>query len=278
MRSFIIALCLCLFASCKCCDAQMFRGRNYQNSYQPPAFNPNRKVDGATQYNSGRTAEFPQGANKLECWVVLSPNWRAIPLEKQIVDAVNRDPRMKLIKQNTRWNFYESSSPLFAESELIKKTGTATPIVVITAPDGRIMADGSGGMFMNAKSTPDSVGEIIDTMMDAIGRFNPPPVVQGQTEATPIIRESDMGLSTGTPGSPVWQLQGSLGPSAPEQCGPDGCPIPVSPVIDIPSDGEMSPVLPSRHPDHTLIAAGGALAVAAAAIFLGIKTPGVNKK
>lgn len=257
--SFIIAL--CLFASCNCCDAQVFQGRS-RYSYRP-AFDPNRKVDGAIQYNAGRVAEFPQGANKLECWLVLSPDWRHIPLEKGLVDAVNKDPRMQLIKKNTKWNFYETRNPLFAESDLIKKTGTATPIVVITAPDGRIMADGSGGMFMNAKSAPDSVGEIIDTMMDAIERFNPPPVVQGQTTTTPIIRESDMGFSTGTL------------PNEAEQCGPDGCP-PTPPVIDMPFDGEMTPVLPSRNPDQTLLAAGGALAAAAVAVFLGIKTPGLK--
>lgn len=201
----------------------------YQPAYrpQPQRFDPNRKIDGASAYNIERMPELPTG-EKLEVWVVLSPNWQNIPLERSIAEAVTRDPRMQQIKAGTKFNYYQTTNPLFSQSPLVGRVGTATPIFVVTGPGGEIAADGSAGLFMNAMSCPKTAAECVDVICEAIEHYNPPPKFEGQTKETPLVREI------------TFPDLGSV-----EQCGPDGCPPAVAPQ-PAPIEGQLTPIMPRR--------------------------------
>ena len=253
MRPFVIAL--CLLASCNCCDAQILPRRSF-------GFDPNKKVDGhddgagKTLYNIGRAPELPTGPAKLHCWIVVSDNWQTNPLEYQIAQHIANDPRMKAIKAGTYWNYYTASNPKFRDSGLVGAVGTATPIMVLTNGDGMIKADGTGGMFVNAKSFPATADDAIDMLCDAIAQFNPPPKFEGQTLATPVIRDTEV-----------------------EQC-PDGqCP---TPVVTIPggSEGTLTPIRPRNTASVVAVALGGIafVALCAGLAALGIATPGKPKE
>lgn len=186
MRSLITLLVASfLVGGCACdCHAQ---GRT--------TFNPNKKIDGHTingksLYNSGRLGEMPTGPNKLDCYIVVSDQWQSNKLEYALYQAIASDPRMQQVKAGTYWNYLLVSSPKFRDSGLKQALGTATPIVVVQAHDGAIRGDGTGGLYVNAQSCPQTADEIVDMICDAIEHFNPPPVVEGQTNATQIIRES----------------------------------------------------------------------------------------
>lgn len=182
---------LILIGGCTCnCDAQLLPRR------QSLGFDPNRKVDGHddhaghTMYNMGRVPEMPTGPNKLHCWIVVSDAWERNAFEYELAKLIKSDPRMQQIKAGTYFNYYTVSNPKFSQSGLVGAVGTATPIFVVTNGDGMIRADGSGGLFVNAKSAPQTPAEAVDMLCDAIEQMNPPPVVEGQTTATQIVRES----------------------------------------------------------------------------------------
>lgn len=281
MRHLVIAILSAMSlgaAPCVQCDAQIVRRNSGWNISSPlhqaqpaqpvqphyprqysPSFDPNRKVDGANfgMYNIGRVPEFPQGEDKLVCWVVLSPNYQNVKQERDIAVAVHSDPRMQAIKQNTHFNYYLSTSPLFLESGLVEKVGTATPIVVVSGPDGKILADGTAGMFVNAKSCPKTAGGVVDMICDSVARFNPPIKVEGQTEATPFVRET----------------------ASVSQCGPDGCKPPSDPFsTPPPKDGSLTSVVPSQFSgDYNVLSLFGGAVVLAFLIYLGVRTPGAKK-
>lgn len=217
---------------CTCdCNAQLLSRRNNFG------FDPNRKVDGHDDgfgrliYNSQRVPELPTGPNKLQCWIVLSDQWQSNQLEHDLAVAVGNDPRLAQIKAGTYFNYYLASSPKFAQSGLKAAVGSKTPIVVLTRNDGAIARDGSGGVFVDGDACPQSAAEVIDMLCDSLAAFNPPPVVEGQTNNTPIVRES---VSAGCP-------HGFLSVS---QC-PNCTPAPyVAPAPTPNGGGTISPIKP----------------------------------
>lgn len=287
------AVLVAILMGCQCCDAQVFRGRStygatygygYQQQpryyypaqqyytqpaqpsysyqpYQPMGFNPNAKVDGASAYNVERMPELPTGTDKLEVWVVLSPNWQQSRLETDIVNAVNRDPRMQQIKRGTRFNYYVSTNPLFSQSPLIQRVGTATPIFVVTGPGGEIANDGSAGLFMNASNCPKTAGDCIDLLCDSIERYNPPKKFEGQTNDTPLMREI------------TFPNLASVGSQAEQDCNPDGTCDPVDMNPPPSGQGTMPLIVPPRVNIAPSVGLLGSMGLAVALLFLGVKTP-----
>lgn len=196
-------------------------------------FDPNKKVDGHVGYNAERMAELPAGSNQLELWVVVSPQWRSRPIEARVAQWFTNDQRLNQIKGGCRFNYYESSNPLFAESELIKKVGTATPIVWLTKPDGETLV----GLNANTLSKLRTPGELADMLVAGIEQANPAPVFAGQSDSTPLVRDCPDGQCT---------------PS-----GPNVSPGPVQP--------ELSEVVP-----HTPLSPHVALAIALSLVVLSV--------
>jgi hypothetical protein len=160
-------------------------------------FDPNRKIDGhmvngVDQYNSGRRAELPQGANRLQLWVVVSPQFRSNPQETKIASWFTGGPnyqpvdqRLAEIRRGCAWNYYYSNNPLFYQSGLMTAVGTATPIVCMTKADGQVIA------YMNANtlSRMSSPGELADVLVAGIEQANPVPQFDGQVASTQIVRD-----------------------------------------------------------------------------------------
>lgn len=232
VASFVVGSC-----ACDKCDGQV-------------RFDPNKKVDGHTvggvdKYNQGRIPEMPSGPNKLQVWLVLSDNWQKNALEYSIAQHVASDPRMQQIKAGTYFNYYTVSNPKFSQSGLISAVGTATPIVVVTQNDGAIARDGTGGTYVNAQSCPQTADGVVDLICDSIAAMNPPPRVEGQTNASTIIRESDC---------------------------PDCTPEPLAqPMVTPNSGGTLTPIKPRKAAEYfgiglaiiaaSLVVAGGVIAV-----------------
>lgn len=216
-------------------------------------FNPNRKMDGhndangRSMYNAGRMPEMPSGPNKLQCWIVVSDNWERNALEYSLAQAIRNDPRMQQIKAGTYFNYYTVSNPKFSQSGLVGAVGTATPIFVVTRNDGGIVGDGSGGLFVNAQSSPKTADECIDMLCDAIAQMNPPPVVEGQTTNSQIIRES----------------------SAP--C-PDCVPTP-QPTVTPNGGGTLTPIKPRKTTEHIALGVGVLVVsgLLASGVILGVR-------
>lgn len=185
-------------------------------------FDPNKKLDGHVGYNAERMAELPAGSNQLELWVVVSPQWRSRPLEARVAQWFTSDARLTQIKGGCRFNYYESSNPLFAESDLIKKVGTATPIVWLTKPDGETLV----GLNANTLSKLRTPGELADLLVAGIEQANPAPVFAGQSTATPIVRDCPDGQCTpSVPNVSPGPVQPELSEVVPQR--------PVSPYVAI---------------------------------------------
>ncbi len=164
-----------------CCDCQQCVAQ----------FDPNAKMEGKIGYNAQRVSDLPTGLNRLQLWVVVAPNFASIPRERAVAemftggpDGKPTDPRLRQLREGCAWNYYFSNDPLFAKSELVKAVGTATPIVCLTGPDGRLIAeDGGRGVFVNAASCPASAGEMADLLYQGADQLNPRPKFEGTHSA-----------------------------------------------------------------------------------------------
>src|SRR4051794_29305111 len=117
--------------------AQYYQQPYYQQ--QPQVNRLDRKVDGSTQYNIGRSAEPPTAeAEKLFFTLVTSDAWQSDARERQIVSWLNNDPRLAKPRGGTRFNWYVASNPLYRD-RLRYKLGEALPILAIQRPDGEVL-------------------------------------------------------------------------------------------------------------------------------------------
>jgi hypothetical protein len=143
-----------------------------------------RKMDGSTQYNIGRSAEPPTtDAEKLFLTIVTHDNYSSIEREKQFAGWFFSDPRLVKLKANTRWNWYTESNPHYKD-RLRYKYGDALPMVNISRPDGETV------LHVTAMSLPRTSGELADMADDAVNaKFSAPTYRSGGMPQTQIVED-----------------------------------------------------------------------------------------
>ncbi len=240
-------------------------------------FDPNRKIDGHTGalgYNSGLTADLPQGANRLQLWVVLSPEYRSKPHEYKVAQwftgartpqgqYTSPDARLRKLQTECAWNYYESKNPLFAESGLVQAVGNATPIVCLTAADG----DVSHGVYLNytTLSKLKNSGELADILMAGANQLSPTP--QFDNHPNPVSQTNSI-LYESSAKCPRCGTSGVSAVGDCPNCTPKPTPTPGPSPTNVPVDGTLSEVKPNTAGDlgSVAVAISAALGLAAAGL------------
>jgi hypothetical protein len=165
-----------------------------QYYYPPPASRLDRKVDGAGNYNIGRSAEAPSSeSEKLFLTLITSDAYQQNDREKNLVSWFNFDPRLAKLRGSTRFNWYLNSNPHYRD-RLRLKFGEALPIVAIQRPDGEVLLN------VTAISMPRTSGELADMCDDAVNARYAPPPSGSPAGGTQIV--TDRGALTDCPNCP----------------------------------------------------------------------------
>jgi hypothetical protein len=170
----------CLIVATASAQYRTTYGPYYQQPYyQQPYYQPapvnrlDRKVDGHTNYNIGRSAEPPTAeSEKLFFTLITSDSYQSNDRERKLVSWMNYDPRLAKLRGSTRFNWYTASNPLYRD-RIRYKLGESLPIVAIQRPDGEVLLN------VTALSMPVSSGELADMCDDAVNARYAAPAVPG---------------------------------------------------------------------------------------------------
>jgi hypothetical protein len=140
--------------------------------------------------------DFPTGQDRLQLSVIVSPEFRADPRQKEYKVAewftaggknakgnlVSANPRLRQIQEACAYRYVNSNDPNFAQTARVELLGNADlPIVMLTGPDGKIKRDGSGGLLMYGTDLQgiNSADDMADYLIAAAEKFNQKPDLVG---------------------------------------------------------------------------------------------------